>query len=96
MIHELIQKFKVEITMKEILMWFGLSFIGIFAVFLIPLHRELNSLLFIEIFAYALVFVVIMAMTKSYSHYIDTYYQSYIDRHEVKNKKSHKKKKRKS
>ena len=80
MMHELIQKFKVQITLKELLLWFGLSFVGVFAIYLSVFHKELNSLLFIEVFAYALVFVLVMAMTKSSSHFVDTYYQAHIEK----------------
>ena len=96
MMHEIIQKFKVQITLKELLLWFGLSFVGVFAIYLSVFHKELNSLLFIEVFAYALVFVLIMAMTKSYGHFVDEYYQAHIDRQtsKPKNKKVYKNKKK--
>ena len=87
MIHNLIQKFKIKITLKEIVTWFGFSFIGVFAAYISVFHRELNSMIFLEVFAYAVIFVVIMIMTKSYSHYIDGYYQSHIDKHTIKRKK---------
>lgn len=87
MINNLIQKFKIKITLKEIATWFGLSFIGVFAAYISVFHRELNSTMFLEVFAYAIIFVVIMIMTKSYGHYIDGYYQSHIDKHTIKRKK---------
>ena len=52
MIHNLIQKFKIKITLKEIVTWFGFSFIGVFAVYISVFHRELNSMMFLEVFAY--------------------------------------------
>lgn len=87
MIHNLIEKFKIKITIKEMGTWFGLSFLGVFTVYIMVLHKELNSILFIEFFAYAVIFTVIMAMTKSYSHFIDGFYQPYIDKHSVKRRK---------
>lgn len=87
MIHNLIQKFKIKITLKEIVTWFGLSFTGVFVAYISVFHRKLNSTMFLEVFAYAVILVVIMIMTKSYSHYIDGYYQSHIDKHTIKRKK---------
>lgn len=84
MIHNLINKFKVRITLKEVFTWFSLSFIGVFVVYLSVFHRTLNSLMLIEVFAYAVIFALIMAMTKSYSHYVDGYYQTHIDKHIAK------------
>ena len=84
MIRNLINKFKIKITAKEVFTWFSLSFIGVFVVYLSVFHRTLNSLMLIEVFAYAVIFVVIMAMTKSYSHYVDGYYQTHIDKHIAK------------
>ena len=45
MIHNLIQKFKIKITLKEIVTWFGFSFIGVFAAYISVFHRELNSMI---------------------------------------------------
>ncbi len=80
MFQKLIHSFKVEIKAKEAALWFALSFTGVFAASLFIMKRTMDTSLWIETLGFALVFVLMMIGTKSYGHFVDGYYQSYIDR----------------
>jgi hypothetical protein len=97
MFQKLIHSFKVEIKAREAALWFALSFAGVLAAYLFIMKRSMDTSLLAETFGFALVFVLMMIGTKSYGHFVDGYYQSYIDRQGKKNAnkktKSSKKKK---
>lgn len=81
-----IQKFKFELKLKDITLWFVFSFVGVTLVDLLVMGRNFDFMLFIEVLGFSLVFVVLMIATKSYGSYIDKYYQSHIDKAQKKGK----------
>lgn len=94
MLNKLIQSFKVEVKLKDVAIWFALSFIGVLIIYLYIVKRAFDTSLLMETFGFAAVFVLMMIGTKCYGHFIDGYYQTYIDRHNEKHKTKRSKKKR--
>lgn len=95
MLRSLIERFKVEIKAKDVAIWFTLSFIGVLLVYLFLMKRSMDASLWIETLGYALVFVLLMIGTKSYSHFVDEFYQSHIDRQNRKHARKSKKRSKK-
>lgn len=89
-----IQKFKIEIKLKDLALWFILSYVGVLIVCIYVAKNALTSTLLLQTFGFAGVFVLMMIGTKSYSHFINNYYQSHIDRQNKKGKQKTSKRKR--
>lgn len=87
MFHKMIQGLKSELNIKDLLIWFVLSFVGVLLVYIYIAKRDFNSSLLIETFGFSIVFILLMIGTKGYSYFVDDYYQSFIDRHDRKRKK---------
>lgn len=90
--HDFIQKFKIEIRLKDLALWFILSYVGVLIVNICVAKKALTSTLLLQTFGFAVVFVIMMIGTKSYNHFINDYYQSHIDRHNKKVKQKNSKK----
>lgn len=84
MFHNIVKAVKNEVHWKHVIMWFVISYICIFAVYLCIIKRMLDIFLLIEIFGIAVVFVLMMVATKVYSTFVDRYYQTFIDRYKRK------------
>lgn len=92
MFKKIVQSIKDVTHVKDVLLWFTLSFVGVFAVFVFVAGRSVNTDLWIETFGFAAVFVIMMIGTKSYGNFTERYYQRFIDR---ENKKSNSKRPKK-
>lgn len=81
MFHNIVKGLKNEVRWKDVIMWFIISYICVFVVYLYIIKRTLDCFLLIEILGIAIVFVLMMIGTKAYSTFVEDYYQSFIDRH---------------
>ena len=87
MISKLIQALKNEMKVKDMVIWFTLSFISVLLVYSCVIKRSFDIFLLIEVLGFSFVFVLMMIGTRSYGHFVDGYYQSFIDRQNKKQKK---------
>ncbi len=84
MIKKILQYLKEQIKLKDILIWFVLSFIGVFLVFAFVMKQTIDGILLIETLSFAIIFVIMMIGTKAYGCFVDDFYQDRIDEHERK------------
>jgi len=84
---KIIQGVKNDLSIKNLVIWFMLCFVGVLLVYVFVAKRNLNSSLLIETFGFSVVFVLLMIGTKGYGYFVDDYYQSFIDRHNRKREK---------
>lgn len=71
---------KSEIHFKDILMWFVISYIIVLFIMIMILQKVINRDTLIEVFGFAVIFVLMMGGTKIYSLFIEGYYESLIHR----------------
>ena len=71
---------KSEIHFKDILMWFVISYIIVLFIMIMILQKAINRDTLIEVFGFAVIFVLMMGGTKIYSLFIEGYYESLIHR----------------
>lgn len=86
MLNRLIQGLKAELKMKNLAVWFILSFTGVLLVFVCVMNRSFDVSMLVEALGFALVFVLMMIGTRCYGRFVDGYYQSWIDRRNKKNR----------
>lgn len=91
---ELFQKFKIKIELKDLVLWFLLSFVGVLCVYIFVMKSELTLALLLQTIGFSIVFVLMMIGTKSYNQYINGFYQSHIDRQNKKDRKKRSKTKK--
>ena len=77
MFKELVNSLKIKIQFKDVLLWFAISFMMVSAVFIVIYKRSIDSSFLLEMVGYAVVFVLMMTGTKSYSHFIELYQNSH-------------------
>lgn len=87
MMHKVVQGIKAEIKVKDIVIWFMLSFAGVLLVCLCIMKRSFEGSLLLEVLGFAVVFVLMMIGTKFYYRFVEGYYQSLIRHENKKNKK---------
>lgn len=63
MIKKILQYLREQIKLKDICIWFAMSFIVVFIVFLFVMKRSLNITLLIETLGFAVIFVFMMIGT---------------------------------
>ncbi len=88
MISKLIQALKNEMKVKDMVIWFTLSFISVLLVYSCVIKRSFDIFLLIEVLGFSFVFVLMMIGTRSYGHFVDGYYQSFIDCQNKKRKQA--------
>lgn len=71
---------KSEIHLKDILMWFVISYIIVLFIMIMILRQSISIDTLIEVFGFAVIFVLMMSGTKIYSLFIEGYYESLIRR----------------
>ena len=71
---------KSEIHFKDIRMWFVISYIIVLFIMIMILQKAINRDTLIEVFGFAVIFVLMMGGTKIYSLFIEGYYESLIHR----------------
>lgn len=84
MFRNIVKALKKEVHWKDVIVWFVISYICIFVVYLCIIKRMFDVFLLIEVFGIAVVFVLMMVGTKAYSTFVDGYYQTFIDRYKRK------------
>lgn len=77
MFKTLIDRLKINLKLKDIIIWFILSFICILFIFLFLLKQPFDSYLLIEVTGFSFVFVCMLIGTKSYSHFLEGYQKSF-------------------
>ena len=80
MFKKIFQSIKDAARPKDMLIWFVLSFIGVFVFFVLMAHKTVDTNMLIETFGFAVVFVLMMIGTKAYGVFVSGYYQRLIDR----------------